>query len=182
MKNLTVFALIMLFSVVSLAEQEIITRFRQAAIRAVQVAEARGMTEVQGLRLRDIKDAAKNALIVHYPNVRLRFGNRKCAMWQPGPTVKPHIYLNADCAEIPDAELQALALHEVLGLGFSLDRNYEISTEILMAGSPFGTKIQNPNLIDYQLLAQNQKELRLKREERLSSGGRGGSRRWRRCR
>jgi hypothetical protein len=171
MKNLMAFALIMLFSGASFAEREVITRFRQAAIRAVEIAESKGVVEVQGIRLSDIKAAAKTALIIHYPNVTLKFSNRRCAMWQPGPGVQPHIYLNKDCAEVGDADLQALALHEILGLSFHLDRNYEISSEILTAGSPFASSIKDSNLIDHQALALNQNEIRRKREEKLTGGG-----------
>lgn len=152
------FFILSLLCASAFAEESLVTRFRQAAFSAVETAEQRGQAEVQGIALSDLKRVIRETPVVHYPNVNLKFGNRRCAVWYPEvqaiqiPSGKKvtnaaHIYLNKDCAELSFAELQALSLHEFLGVGFNADRDYSASTEIILGKSKVQPMLLNKTKI-----------------------------------
>jgi len=80
--------------------------------------------------------AARSALIVYDSSLQVRIGNRRCASWYPaeiiqGKKIPAHIRLNDECASLAEEERPFIALHEILGVSKELDRNYEISSEIM---------------------------------------------------
>ena len=132
------------FPLFSHAESDVANRFRNAALNAVARSESLGIQEVDGIKMSSIKKVAKEVIISYNPNITMVTGNRRCARWQPEAMAKTvrdgelvevkvaaGIFLNNDCVKLPDQELEGIAIHEVLGVGFDKDRNYEISTQIM---------------------------------------------------
>ena len=154
MKRSLMILLLITFGLDVLAADPVVERFRQSALNAITKAEKLGITEIDGIQLQDMKTAAQNTVIAHDSRLTIRFVNRRCAMWQPFTpnvheigtgkivSISAHIFLNQECASIPEEELGGLALHEILGVNFQRDRNYEISTQIL-SGKPVSNKNEN---------------------------------------
>lgn len=159
-------------------ESELVSRFRQAALNAVARAESQGEIELQNISLPQVRRVILTSTVVHYPNVSLRIGNRRCARWQPGTVatnssgqqvnVAPHIYLNKTCAQLGIEELEGIALHEFLGLGFEADKNYEITSRILSGG------IKKSEIFDEKKAAEIMRELQKSRSGGSTGVGGGG--------
>lgn len=158
---------IFLASTVASAQQREVDRFRSATLQIIDNAQHNGTTEVQGIRLSDLKSFVENAPIYYYKNVSVTFGSRQCAMWQSrAAEASPIILLNKQCTALSDEDLGAIGLHENIGLAYGRDRNYEISTEILRG------KISTRKIIQDQLQEQKTKPFDLKKV--LENGGSTG--------
>ncbi len=122
-------------------------RFRQSALSFIVKSEMKGLTQVEGLNLGELKKSVQEVEIVYDSRFTFRVGNRRCAMWQPRTenvnvvgaskriTVPPRIFLNETCTKLSVVEMEPLATHEILGAMFNIDRQYEITTQILSASS-----------------------------------------------
>jgi hypothetical protein len=159
-------------------DSELVFRFREAALNAVARVEARGETELQNISLSEIKQVIQSAQVVHYPNVSVRIGNRRCARWQPGTTamdmrgeqvnIVPHIYLNKACTDLVKDELEGVALHEFLGLGFGADKDYEITSQVLSGG------VKKSHIFDTKKAAEIKRQLQNSRSGGSTGVGGGG--------
>lgn len=142
-----------------------IQRFRQAAIRAIENAEKSGLQEVQGISLKKIKQAAEKVRIEYNATIKVRQENRRCAYWNKEAhdvqvigtnrrvSIPAKITLYDDCENLSDRDLEAIALHEILGVAFNTDFKYEISTQILSANfaPPPKNKLINRKSFDARL-------------------------------
>lgn len=142
------FVFIFLISEVSFGKDarqsyQVVKDFRQAAVEAIEDAEARGWAEVGGISLQEMKASAKTVNIIYSEQIAIRHGNRGCATWvntkdrlfstADGNTVNlaPHIRINKKCAALKSEEMKGVAVHEVLGVTLGKDINYEISSQII---------------------------------------------------
>lgn len=163
MKILLIF-LTLFVGQLAFAEWGEVGRFRAATLQQIDNAQQKGITEVQGVSLSELRNFVKTAPIYYNGHLSMTYGGRRCAAWQPGSqdnnaSSKPFILLNKQCADLPDEDLGALGVHESLGLSAGLDRNYEISTVIVNGKAPESKLIDSSKQLQQLKSFNTQKEL-----------------------
>lgn len=136
-------------------------KFRQAAIAGIEEAQQKGFARIDGTDLNDVKKTATEIPLVHNPNLRISYENRRCAVWQKSTTSNGHIYLNDDCKNLNKDELKMLAFHEILNVHGISDKQYEVSASVF-SGVTLSTR------------SINLEKLKQKSKDVLNIGG-GGS-------
>jgi hypothetical protein len=153
MKKIFFCVLIFFLTIQSFANENVVQRFRDAAIATVRDAQAKGIYHINGIKLSDVENAAKTVLISYQKGFSVNYGNRHCASWQntkdmlvnTGPNRKeilpPRILLNEKCTQLTTEQLKGVALHEVLGVTYGVDMNYEISARLLSGTTLFDEEV-----------------------------------------
>lgn len=134
---------ILFVSVVSQAQtpDEIVQKFREAAIQKLNEAKDRGISEIDGVPLDELLEAAKTRPVHYAPNYSVRIGHRSCAAWQEHTGA---IRLNKACANMTAESVAGISIHEFSGLAKKRDLNYELTSELLTnkSGKPLISSAQ----------------------------------------
>lgn len=124
-------------------ENEVEKKFRESAIQAFEEARARGVKEVDGISIDQFVEAAKRTKFVYDPRIAFTVGNRTCAYWREGAKgaidiatgkrvdLPAQVRINKKCADYSGEDAKAIGVHEVAGVNFKKDLNYEEVMKVL---------------------------------------------------
>lgn len=137
-----IFSLLLVAASARAVDDAIVSKYRNSGIRVLTEAKKNGRSEIDGVVIDEVIDYIRSIKIQH-SGLQVYKAGRRCAAWQNVSAIadpkynmmENYISLNKNCDHVQSIEVAGIMVHEAIGAKLKSDRNYEISSELLMKSS-----------------------------------------------